>query len=128
MTPFDIGSHQGKGNTVMWHVLENIDSIPTGGMAVRQIGGWRLLIVRTAARLYVLEDFCPHQERTLHGGDLIGEEISCPWHSVQIALSSGAVTNDMGFLGMPDVRVFPIKEEHAQVLVDLPPGGRPPST
>lgn len=79
----------------------------------------RLILVRTSAGLFALDDRCPHQEQTMADGDIEDRAISCPWHSVKVDLQTGKVTNDMGFRGLRDVPVFPVKEEAGRILVEL---------
>ena len=110
----------------MWKPVTRSESVsPNGTLACRH-QGWRVLVVRTTAGLFALEDKCPHQEQTMGGGLVHDGVIECPWHSVAVELATGRITNTMGFLGMPPVRVFPVKEENGSVLVDLPDGPPPP--
>ncbi len=94
--------------------------IPSQGSRSVSLGGKRILLIRSSSGLFALEDKCPHQERTLEGGAVKGHSIECPWHSVKIEIATGKVLYDMGFLGLPDVKVFPVHEKDGKIFVDLP--------
>jgi nitrite reductase/ring-hydroxylating ferredoxin subunit len=106
----------------MWMPILPSSELPANGMRPVLKDGVKLLLVRTAKGLFALENKCPHQEQTLEGGELHPDAIECPWHSVTIQLSDGKILNDMGWYDLPPVRVFPVREEGGQILVDLPPG------
>ena len=104
----------------MWTDLGHSTQLSLNAAICLQAKGRRVLLVRTTSALYAMEDKCPHQEQTFAGGVVHDNSIECPWHSVTIELSSGKILNTMGFLGMPNVRVFPVKEESGKILVEFP--------
>ncbi|RCK79073.1 MAG: hypothetical protein OZSIB_0415 [Candidatus Ozemobacter sibiricus] len=110
----------------MWYTITRSDHLPLNGTLALRHHGWRVLLVRTAEGVFALEDKCPHQEQTMGGGLVEGHTISCPWHSVTVDLRTGVILKDMGFLGMPPMRVFQVREENGAILVDLPEGPPPP--
>lgn len=77
-------------------------------------------MVRAPAGLFILDDRCPHQEQSLVGGDIEGSALVCPFHSVRIDLLTGNVLYDMGFIGLPKVRVFSAKEEQGRIFAGIP--------
>lgn len=110
----------------MWTDVAPHHQVSLNGSLATRHHGWRILLVRTSAGLFALEDRCPHQEQTMGGGLIHERSIECPWHSVAVDLATGEILNTMGFLGMPPMRVFPVREEAGRILIDLPEGPPPP--
>jgi 3-phenylpropionate/trans-cinnamate dioxygenase ferredoxin subunit len=54
--------------------------IPEGGAIGVVIGERSLALVKLKDEVYALEDTCPHEGGPLSEGEIIGEEIECPWH------------------------------------------------
>lgn len=106
----------------MWTFAANSEAVGMNRSLVVTIQHQRLILVRTAAGLFALDDRCPHQEQTFAEGEVEEHALCCPWHSVKVDLRNGKVLNDMGFRGLRDVPVFPVKEESGQIFVELSPG------
>jgi nitrite reductase/ring-hydroxylating ferredoxin subunit len=73
----------------------------------------------------VTADTCTHQEASLADGYIEGDTVECPAHFAQFCLRDGRV------LGPPaprPIRVYPVRIEDGEVLVDLSelaPSGSP---
>ena len=104
----------------MWTFAAHSDALGLNRSLVVTVQHQRLILVRTTAGVFALDDRCPHQEQTFADGDVEEHALCCPWHSVKVDLRNGKVLNDMGFRGLRDVPVFPVKEEAGQILVELP--------
>lgn len=104
----------------MWTDLSAADALPLNSSRSIAHGNKRILLVRSTTGVYALDDRCPHQERSLEGADIEPTMLSCPFHSVRIDLATGKIVYDMGFVGMPPVKVFPAREDNGRILVDLP--------
>lgn len=105
-----------------WIDVASSTEVPLNGTACVKIGLQKFLLIRSEAGLFALEDKCPHQEQTMAGGLVTPKGIECPWHSVKVELSSGKVLNDMGFVGLPPVKVFPVEEKDGRISVKTVPG------
>ncbi len=99
--------------------LAGVEEIPENGSKSYQVGKSRVLIVRTRSGWFALDDRCPHQERTLEGCLVKEKSVECPWHSVEIELGTGKILYAMGFLDLPPVVCFPIREEQGRLLVEV---------
>jgi len=104
----------------MWIDAVASSELPLDVARAVMLGRLRVLLARTPAGLFAVHDQCPHQSQTMAGGILKPRSIECPWHSVEVDLATGAVLNDMGWLNMKPIAVFPVKEEQGRILVDLP--------
>ncbi|HEX7831649.1 MAG TPA: Rieske 2Fe-2S domain-containing protein [Thermoanaerobaculia bacterium] len=56
------------------------DDVPLGRAIARNVGGQTIAIYHTAKGFFATDNTCPHRGGPLAEGDLIGDEITCPWH------------------------------------------------
>ena len=68
--------------------------IPETGAISVQVEGKRLALVNIKGEIYALDDDCPHEGGPLSEGQIIGEEIECPWHTSHFNVKTGRVTMD----------------------------------
>jgi nitrite reductase/ring-hydroxylating ferredoxin subunit len=54
--------------------------LPVGRIKAVHAGGRTIALYHTASGFYATDNTCPHRGGPLAEGDLIGEEITCPWH------------------------------------------------
>ena len=60
--------------------ITNTGEIPLGRVKAFEAGGRKIALYHTASGFYATDNTCPHRGGPLAEGDLIGEEITCPWH------------------------------------------------
>lgn len=63
--------------------------LPASGSTPVQVGGRDLLVCRSAAGVFVIENLCSHQHAKLEGGKVKGPHIFCPLHGVRFDLRDG---------------------------------------
>ena len=68
--------------------------IPENGAIGVEVEGKRLALVNLKGEIYALDDDCPHEAGPLSEGQIIGEEIECPWHTSRFSIKTGSVTMD----------------------------------
>ena len=68
--------------------------IPENGAIGVEVEGKRLALVNLKGEIYALDDDCPHEAGPLSEGQIIGEEIECPWHTSRFNIKTGSVTMD----------------------------------
>ena len=56
------------------------NELPVGRAKLIVIGEARLALCHTSAGFFALDNTCPHRGGPLHEGDVIANEIVCPWH------------------------------------------------
>lgn len=94
------------------------DIPPKNGLAVR-LGDREIALFRLGAEVFAVEDRCPHQNSELHTGTLSPQGLlTCAWHGWRFDLVRCVE-------GMPSPRVFPVRVEGEEVLVDLGSGRDP---
>ena len=68
--------------------------IPENGAISVQVEGKRLALMNLRGEIYAIDDDCPHEGGPLSEGQIIGEEIECPWHTSHFNIKTGRVTMD----------------------------------
>lgn len=68
--------------------------IPEGGVLGVEVEGKNLALVKLKGEVYALDDTCPHEAGPLSEGEVIGDDIECPWHRSCFNIKTGRVTRD----------------------------------
>lgn len=95
-------------------VLKTSD-LPVGRAKACVAGGQTIAVYHTASGFYATDNICPHRGGPLAEGDLIGNEITCPWHLWGFDVTTGLCA------GNPEISVA-TREVHVdgeQVMVKL---------
>ena len=64
-----------------------------GGLRIEQEGRGALAVFRSGSDYFVTDDACTHGNASLSDGEVIGEEIECPFHRGTFNLRTGAATS-----------------------------------
>lgn len=94
-----------------------LSDVPEGGNKAFDSGGTSVLLCRTAAGLFAVENMCSHALAHLEGGKVKGTHIFCPVHGVRFDMRTGEPN---GNLTRKPITVFPSSVEGDEVFVDLP--------
>ena len=103
----------------MWHEAAKSDQLKPDQLLAVSIEGQAILVVRTDQGLFALEDSCPHQKQPLSTGKAKGDKLTCRHHGIEIDMNTGKVTWAMGFLGLDDVKTYPVREETGSIQVEI---------
>jgi nitrite reductase/ring-hydroxylating ferredoxin subunit len=68
--------------------------IPENGAISVEVEGKRLALMNLKGEIYAIDDDCPHEGGPLSEGQVIGDEIECPWHTSHFNIKTGRVTMD----------------------------------
>jgi nitrite reductase/ring-hydroxylating ferredoxin subunit len=90
--------------------------IPENGVIGVQVEGKSLALVNLHGEIYALEDSCPHEQAPLSDGQIVGEEIECPWHSSHFDIRTGRVTMDPA---VTDVATYKVRVVGDAVEVEI---------
>ena len=60
--------------------MAKTNEIPLGCVKAVEAGGRTIALYHTADGFFATDAVCPHRGGPLHEGDLVGNEITCPWH------------------------------------------------
>jgi 3-phenylpropionate/trans-cinnamate dioxygenase ferredoxin component len=75
-----------------------------------------LLIFNLQGQFYALENRCTHEDQTLEGGAIEGDEIICPWHGAGFCVKTGLVTRSPAYEA---IKTFPARCVDGKVQVQL---------
>lgn len=92
------------------------DLAESGGTPV-DVGGRALLVCRSGAGLFVIENLCSHQQAKLEGGKVKGPHVFCPLHGVRFDMRDGTPN---GTLTRKPIAVFPASVVDGVVYAELP--------
>jgi nitrite reductase/ring-hydroxylating ferredoxin subunit len=90
--------------------------LPLGHVRACSVNGRTIALYHTQKGFFATDNTCPHRGGPLAEGDLIGNEITCPWHLWGFDVETGLCA------GNPDIRVaaHPVRVEGERILVKLP--------
>jgi nitrite reductase/ring-hydroxylating ferredoxin subunit len=79
--------------------------VPENGVMGVQVEGRSLVLVNLNGEFYALDDNCPHEGAPLSDGQIVENEIVCPWHSSHFDVRTGRVTMDPAESGITTYKV-----------------------
>lgn len=79
---------------------------------------YSLLIINQGGVFYAIENNCPHENQPLAGGDLEGDEMTCPVHGAAFCIKTGAVTRPPAY---SKIKTYPVRVYNKKIQVDLIP-------
>ena len=93
----------------------NTAELPLGRAKACTVDGKTIALYHTEAGFFATDNICPHRGGPLAEGDLIGNEINCPWHLWGFDIRTGLCA------GNPDIRVtaHEVRVEGERVMVKL---------
>ena len=95
--------------------MASIDEIPLGRAVARSIDGRTIAVYHTPLGFFATDNTCPHRGGPLAEGDLLGNEITCPWHFWSFDVATGTCP------GNAEIRVatHEVKIEGERLMVRL---------
>jgi len=95
--------------------IANITEVPVGRAKAYDVNGRMIALYHTAQGFFATDNTCPHRGGPLAEGDLIGNEINCPWHAWGFDVATGACGGD------PDLHVIAheVRVDGERVMVRL---------
>lgn len=95
----------------------NVADLPVGRVKKVDIGGETIALYHTARGFFASESRCPHRGGPLAEGDVIGDEIVCPWHLWGFSLETGLCPGNSDIC----ITMHEVKVEGDRILVRLSP-------
>ena len=89
------------------------NDLPVGRTKLVAIGEAKLALCHTSSGFFALDNTCPHRGGPLAEGDIIGNEIVCPWHLWGFDLSTGTCGGNADLT----VRTHEVRIEDDRILV-----------
>jgi nitrite reductase (NADH) small subunit len=104
-----------------WVRLCGLAEAPAAGMVMEaEVEGVGVCLANVKGELSALDNVCPHRQGPLGQGWIEGEAVVCPWHSWAFDAKTGLAV-------YPEdkwVKVFPLRIDGADVLVDIGDEGK----
>ena len=69
--------------------VADVAELPIGSVKAYVVQGRKVAVCHTASGFFATDDACPHRGGPLSEGDLLGDEIVCPWHLWTFRLDTG---------------------------------------
>jgi nitrite reductase/ring-hydroxylating ferredoxin subunit len=95
----------------------SVADLPVGRIRAVKIDDRNVAISHTANGFFATDNTCPHRGGPLAEGDLIGDEIVCPWHLWGFDVRTGLCPGNAEFW----VATHELKLEGDRILVKLSP-------
>ena len=70
-------------------VVGKASDIPEGKLTHVTAGGKEVLVANVGGSYYAIGDICNHAGAELHEGELVGKELTCPWHGAKWDVTTG---------------------------------------
>ncbi len=89
--------------------------LPVGRATVCTVGDRRVALFHTSKGFFATDNTCPHRGGPLGEGDVIGDEIVCPWHLWTFEIATGICA------GNPEIQIatYEVRVDDDRVLVRL---------
>ncbi len=98
-------------------VVANAADVPEGKIRLVIVEGRKVALYHTSGGFFATENSCPHRGGPLSEGDLLGNEVVCPWHLWNFNVTNGTTDIDCDVtLITHEVRV-----EDGRVFIRLSP-------
>ena len=95
--------------------VARVTDLPTGRVKNVKIGDETIALYHTAKGFFASESRCPHRGGPLAEGDVIGDEIVCPWHLWGFNLENGLCPGNADIC----ITMHEVKVDGDRVLVRL---------
>jgi len=92
-----------------------VSDLPVGRARAVTVGGRTVAIYHTARGFFATDNVCPHRGGPLADGDVVGDEIVCPWHFWSFHVASGVCPGNDEFR----VTTHEVRTEGERILVRL---------
>ena len=87
--------------------------VPANGVYFTSIGSQEIMLARDrAGDIVAFSGFCTHAMGKLEGGQIAGDEITCPHHGARFDFRTGQAKN-----ACPNLPKFEVKIDRRRVLV-----------
>jgi 3-phenylpropionate/trans-cinnamate dioxygenase ferredoxin subunit len=97
--------------------LTELGALPETGTLAVEVEGRSVLVCRSTAGVFAVENRCSHALSALEGGRVRGPHIFCPLHGVRFDLRDGT---PQGTLTTKPIETYAVRVDGEAVLAELP--------
>jgi nitrite reductase/ring-hydroxylating ferredoxin subunit len=101
-----------------WHPVLPLAELASGRMRAVAVGEAVVLLCRTPAGLYALDNTCSHASARMDEGRLRGSRLSCPMHGAAFDVCTGAALKGPATAAL---RTYPVRIVDGTIEVALAP-------
>ena len=91
--------------------------VPVGRIRAVRVGEQTIAVAHTARGFFATDNTCPHRGGPLAEGDLIGDEIICPWHLWGFDVRTGLCPGGADYT----IATHEVKVDGDRIMVRLAP-------
>lgn len=97
--------------------VASVNDLPVGRARTYLVGERKIALYHLPSGFFASDNTCPHRGGPLGEGDLIGDEIICPWHLWGFYVSTGSCS------GNPDISIVTheVRLSDERIMVRLSP-------
>jgi nitrite reductase/ring-hydroxylating ferredoxin subunit len=95
--------------------VASIHELPPGRVKAYAVAGRTIALYHTSSGYHATDNTCPHRGGPLGEGDLIGDEITCPWHLWSFDVTTGLCGGNAEI----SVETHEVKVEGDRIMVKL---------
>jgi 3-phenylpropionate/trans-cinnamate dioxygenase ferredoxin subunit len=99
------------------HRVTRLADLPPDSNKAYRLGQRSVLLCRTAAGVFALENRCTHQLQPLEGGRMRGPHLFCPKHGQRFDMRTGATAGQLTRIPLQVFEVRVDAEENIDVVV-----------
>jgi nitrite reductase/ring-hydroxylating ferredoxin subunit len=96
--------------------VARLEDVPENGSRCFEVEGRKVLLCRSSAGVFAVENMCSHAYSLLEGGRIRGAHIFCPLHGVRFDMRTGAPS---GELTKKPIKTWTATVEDGSILVDF---------
>ena len=98
-------------------LCETADVPAEGGLRLELSGNVTVAVFRSGGEYFVVDDLCTHGNASLADGEVMGEDIACPYHFGTFSLRTGEPTGSPCTLAL---RTYPATVRDGMVYIADP--------
>ena len=99
------------------HRVVRLADLPVDTNKGYKVEGRSLLLCRTAAGVFAIDNRCPHQLAPLEGGRMRGTALFCPKHGQRFDMRSGATVGQLTKVPVQAYEVCIDEDDNIEVLL-----------
>jgi nitrite reductase/ring-hydroxylating ferredoxin subunit len=96
--------------------VATVDEIAPGTARLVIADSRRLALFNVGGKFYAIDDTCTHRGGPLSEGDLVGTEVTCPWHGARFDVTTG---NNLSPPAPKPVQAYQVQVVGNEVQVDV---------
>ena len=81
-----------------------------------QINGIYIVLIKINGNIFAIEDNCPHQNMPINKGNILHDNIICPFHNASFCIKSGLINNT---LSIDNLNIFKVRIKNNKIKIKI---------